>query len=236
VSDGASVRSAARELDALDARLGVSSPPESASSVAAALGAAYSDPRFHQPCAGLNCVRTWLGHRISDTVGTVVTWLYEHASRGLDVPGALTALSIAILLACVVGIGVLARRGAMRRMTVERRAEVPPDDAAVEQEAFALALSARDGGEYRNAFRFIFLWCLLELQSQGVLTLRPGWTNRDHLAHLSLRSSASSSDLNVLVDAFDRVWYGHSTLDAEQYARLEAVAVRLATGEKAIAA
>jgi hypothetical protein len=74
---------------------------------------------------------------------------------------------------------------------------------------------ARDG-DYRTAVRYLYLSSLLWLDESGMLRYDRALTNREYVASL-----ASNPDLQArlvpIVETFDRVWYGHTTLDTESF-------------------
>jgi hypothetical protein len=209
----ASVRAGAAELDALDAAVQAGGSGPSGRDVSAAVKSAYAVPAFHGHCTGMGCLTQWIHDRISNSVQRLLAWIVLNLPGSAGVPSAVGAISIIIVVAALIGLALLLRRGALRAVTVVRRpvrvegAEPDPDDPE------RLALDAANSGDLRNAYRFLFLSTMLDLQEQGLLRLRPGWTNRDYLPALDASSQDVRDGMRAMVDLFDRAWYGHQSLD-----------------------
>jgi hypothetical protein len=227
-----SVRHAARAIDALDAQLHRAPIGVRDAAANSALRRAYETPRFHQTCAGTACVGAWVGEHIGSQVTHFLVWLFNHAPGSADLSTALTTMSILILFAALVGLGLLLRRGALRRMTVRvpRRDLNLPDEAIDDPDT--MAASAYGAGELRTAYRYLFLATLLALQERGLLRLQPGWTNRDHLLTLRDAPQSTQDALRRMTDTFDRVWYGHESLDRATYDSLVTVSLSLRAGSQ----
>jgi hypothetical protein len=72
------------------------------------------------------------------------------------------------------------------------------------------------GGDYRTAVRYLYLSSLLWLDEQGMLHYDRALTNQEHLARL-VDNPDLRARLLPIVQTFDRVWYGHTELDAEGF-------------------
>ena len=83
----------------------------------------------------------------------------------------------------------------------------------------ALAELQAKEGDYRRAFRLVYLAALVALDTGGVLRFDKSKTNWEYLR--ALRGAGRSdiySALTPLTREFDQVWYGLSRTDASQYA------------------
>ena len=84
----------------------------------------------------------------------------------------------------------------------------------------ALAEQQAKAGDYRRAFRLVYLAALVALDDGGVLRFDRSKTNWEYLR--SLRAAGRGDlyqALTPLTREFDQVWYGFSKTDASQYAR-----------------
>jgi hypothetical protein len=82
-----------------------------------------------------------------------------------------------------------------------------------------LAEEQANKGDYRRAFRLVYLAALVALDTGGVLRFDKSKTNWEYLR--ALRSAGRSdiySALTPLTREFDQVWYGLSRTDVSQYA------------------
>jgi hypothetical protein len=106
------------------------------------------------------------------------------------------------------------------RRSLTREAQAAPESDFEAQLTATSALQqattlARDG-DYRIAVRYLYLSSLLWLDERELLRYDRALTNREYVASL-----ASNPDLQArlvpIVETFDRVWYGHTALDAESF-------------------
>lgn len=84
----------------------------------------------------------------------------------------------------------------------------------------ALAEDQAKKGDYRRAFRLVYLAALVALDTGGVLRFDRSKTNWEYLR--ALRAAGRSdiySALTPLTREFDQVWYGLSRTDVSQYAQ-----------------
>ena len=88
-------------------------------------------------------------------------------------------------------------------------------------EAFRLANSMANQGDFRNGIRYLFLSSLLALDERGLLRFDKTRTNREYLATLrstrGLLTSEHTSQIIVqtfvdLVEGFEQVWYGYQPI------------------------
>jgi hypothetical protein len=221
------VRAGALQLDALDAALRAGSTGASQQAVAAALAAAYAAPAFHPHCSGAGCVTQWINDHINNSAQRLIVWILSHLPGTAGLPTAVTVLSLVVVAAAVVGVVVLQRRGALRAVTAVRRPVGGMDAEPEVEDPERLALEAARLGDLRSAYRFLFLSTMLELQEQGLLRLRPGWTNRDYLATLDASAPGLRDGMRTMVDLFDRTWYGHQEPDRATFDEMLEVSRRL---------
>ena len=83
----------------------------------------------------------------------------------------------------------------------------------------ALAEQQAKTGDYRRAFRLVYLASLVTLDTDGVLRFDRSKTNWEYLR--ALRASGRGdvyTALTPLTREFDQVWYGLAPTDSSQYA------------------
>jgi hypothetical protein len=222
-----STREVAAWLDSLDASLQQEQPRDVSAADLAQLDSVLRDARFHPvrwPWDGLD---GW------------ITSLYNRVIRALTEvlrPGKPSALIPAIVLLLMIAlVAVLIARGAMRRLIVERSAEEEVISPSTAESAEDHAARSAAAGNYREALRYLFLSTMLQLQSQGLVELRPGMTNREYLRTLVVHGPSPAvlhTSLRRLVESFDAVWYGHQPIDEAGYAAARAEASRVSDALK----
>jgi uncharacterized protein DUF4129 len=222
-ADIASIRAAAAHLDTLDSALRGLGKPETDSKARSTLDSVYADPRFHPPCSVVQCAWQWMSDHGGAAVQRAVLWLFQQGPSSLPINPALAVISLLLCLLLVGGVGFLAVRGALRRATVEGRAYAGEEAGIGQIATEELAREALRAGDFRTAFRYLYLSVMLDLQRRGLVRLRRGWTNRDQIGSLAPTAASLEAPLRELVDAFDRVWYGHEEIDEEEYTRLLAL-------------
>ena len=83
----------------------------------------------------------------------------------------------------------------------------------------ALAEQQAKSGDYRRAFRLVYLASLVTLDTDGVLRFDRSQTNWEYLR--ALRASGRGDVYTALIPMtreFDQVWYGFAPTDSSQYA------------------
>jgi hypothetical protein len=116
-----------------------------------------------------------------------------------------------------------ARRNVMRSAALPDEKMFVPDDARAARLA---ALRAADNGDFRLAVHYLLLWAILHLAERARLRYDRSLTNREQMRVLA--SDGEVRDLlHTMVDAFDRIWYGHAPCDAGEYGQLRAVVERI---------
>lgn len=84
-----------------------------------------------------------------------------------------------------------------------------------------LAASASARGDYRTAFRWIYLDMLRNLAGQGRITLHKEKTNRDYKREM--HAADTHHYFVTLADAFDFIWYGEYPISRNDYERFVAL-------------
>lgn len=130
----------------------------------------------------------------------------------------IAAAAFAVLVAVIVQ--------AIRRRSVRSSPLALDEEEAVLVEArdndslLALAEQQAKAGDFRRAFRLIYLAALVALDTGGVLRFDRSKTNWEYLR--ALRASGRSDiyqAMTPLTREFDQVWYGFASTDASHYAR-----------------
>ena len=80
------------------------------------------------------------------------------------------------------------------------------------------AVQLAEVGDYRSAICYMYLSALLLLDERGILHYNRSLTNREYL-RLVRDQPDLENNLRVVVDAFDRVWYGKQSIDQDDYIR-----------------
>ncbi len=142
---------------------------------------------------------------------------------GVVVGGGSKALGYLVLFAGILGIGLLAYyllRGLRlhfvsdAELNMQNGVRGAPLTASA---ALERAQSLSTGGDYRTAMRYLYLSLLLLLDEREILRYDHTLTNREYARSLT-RLPQFAATFNRVVDVFDRVWYGHHDLNADEYA------------------
>lgn len=126
----------------------------------------------------------------------------------------------AIAFAILVGVLVQAigRREAKARPLALDEEEATLVEARDNNSLLALAEQQAQSGDYRRAFRLVYLASLVTLDTDGVLRFDRSKTNWEYLR--ALRASGRGdvyTALTPLTREFDQVWYGFSPTNSSQY-------------------
>lgn len=179
------------------------------------------DPVFRPSCTLLACLGLWL----------LNLWqhLFPQAARPrLSLPNSTVLLLLLPLLATLLILSLAVGRGVLGRIVpsaaFSQGAVLPRSAAELRREAGRLEAA----GDFRTALRLLLGATLLGLQERGLVELRVGLTTRD-----VLRSAPPSirPDLQALVEAFERSWYGHLPLSGDEYQRCRTLATHLLQSE-----
>lgn len=130
----------------------------------------------------------------------------------------IAAAAFAVLVAVMVQ--AIGRRGAKAKPLALDEEEATLVEARDNNSLLALAEQQAKTGDYRRAFRLVYLATLVALDSGGVLRFDRSKTNWEYLRALR---SAGRSDvyqaMTPLTREFDQIWYGFGRTDASHYAR-----------------
>lgn len=209
------------DLAAIAARLNalidaLAQPASSAPDDALArLAAIFSAPPFdHSPPSPppqwlLNLLN-WLG-RLLDSILQPIGAAPPAATN--TVAWIIALGGIVLLLGVILYLLLGLRRG------IIRDARVNPENA-VDQLTATEALDqagdrARDG-DYRTAVRMLYLSALLWLDEHKLLRYDRALTNREYLER-ARKNPALTARLAPVIETFDRVWYGHTTIDESAF-------------------
>jgi len=130
----------------------------------------------------------------------------------------IAAAAFAVLVAVLVQ--AIGRREARARPLALDEEEAVLVEARDNNSLLALAEQQAKAGDYRRAFRLVYLASLVALDTNGVLRFDRSKTNWEYLR--AMRASGRSdvyAALTPLTREFDQVWYGFAPADASQYAR-----------------
>ena len=131
---------------------------------------------------------------------------------------AIASGAFAVLVAVLVQ--AIGRREARARPLALDEEETALVEARDNNSLLALAEQQAKAGDYRRAFRLVYLASLVALDTNGVLRFDRSKTNWEYLR--AMRASGRSdvyAALTPLTREFDQVWYGFAPADASQYAR-----------------
>ena len=130
----------------------------------------------------------------------------------------IAAAAFAVLVAVLVQ--AIGRREARARPLALDEEEAVLVEARDNDSLLALAEQQAKAGDYRRAFRLVYLASLVALDTNGVLRFDRSKTNWEYLR--AMRASGRGdvyAALTPLTREFDQVWYGFAPADASQYAR-----------------
>ncbi len=131
------------------------------------------------------------------------------------------AAAFAVLVAVIVQ--AITKRGARAKPLELDTAEVTLMEARDNDSLLALAEKQAQAGDYRRAFRLVYLAALVALDTGGVLRFDRSKTNWEYLRALRAAGRGDIySALTPLTREFDQVWYGLGLADAGRYARARA--------------
>jgi hypothetical protein len=227
------MRSDPPELDRLEGHLAevrdtweVWPPALHASSDLAELEDILSRPEFIWPSSEPSALQTWL----EELPGKIVAFLNRLVpGRYLDVSSALNWVLFALGSLIFIAVLVYALRGIYASIAPQAVSEgevgevVPPASA---EEALRRAELFSESEDYRSAVRYLYLSALILLEERGVMYFDSAKTNREYLRAVAHRQDLAPLFREV-IQIFDRVWYGHQHIDADNYGQYAAHVARL---------
>ncbi len=116
-----------------------------------------------------------------------------------------------------------ARRNLARSAALKEGQLFAHDDA---RSARLAAQQAAAAGDYRVAVHHLLLWALLHLAERARLRYDRSLTNREQMRVLAGDGEVRDL-LRIIVDAFDRIWYGHAPCTATEYNQFHAAIERI---------
>ncbi len=161
---------------------------------------------------------SWLS-RLLDWLLDWLERLFNPAARAGASTGSLfNWLIVAVFSVLLLAVLIYLFLNVRRALSSEAQAAPAHDPEANLTASTALqqASTLARGGDYRTAVRYLYLSSLLWLDERGLLRYDRALTNREYLEHLRDNPELQAR-LTPIVDTFDRVWYGHVTLDAEGF-------------------
>ncbi|HEU4326997.1 MAG TPA: DUF4129 domain-containing protein [Roseiflexaceae bacterium] len=177
-----------------------------------------SRPPFGQPESGPN----WLGE-FFDWLGRLLERLFEPLGDLPPGTGNVLGWVIAIIGGVlVVGVVIYLVLGVRRNLVSEVRVdEDDPEANLTARTALDQAGDLAREGDYRTAVRYLYLSALLWLDERDLLRYDRALTNREYLEQVRDNPDLRAR-LAPIVETFDRVWYGHTPLDAGSFAAYRA--------------
>jgi hypothetical protein len=131
---------------------------------------------------------------------------------------AVAAAAFAVLVAVIVQ--AIGRRGVRAKPLALDAEEATLVQSRDNDSLLALAEQQAGLGDYRRAFRLVYLAALIALDTGGTLRFDRSRTNWEYLRALRAAGRADVyAALTPLTREFDQVWYGLAPADAGQYAR-----------------
>jgi hypothetical protein len=213
-------------LSALETQVDASASPRKASEAKAAAREVLSRPEFQsEPAPDPSAFE-----KASDTV---IQWLQKHWPKWRPaggpswspnikvIYGILFVLLVALFALLVwVIVGAVGRRAVRSRPLAVNDTEAALVEARDTDSILDLADEKARGGDFRSAFRLIYLATLVTLDTGGVLRFDRSKTNWEYLRALR---AAGRSDvyeaMRPLTLDFDRLWYGLAKAGPEDYQR-----------------
>jgi hypothetical protein len=181
-----------------------------------ALESILAQPEYQWPMTQPSPLQKWWDN--------LVNRLLESLSRLLGTQAVGVILNI--LKYALFGLGamaiilvvVYALRGARGSLVTE--AEVDEDGDSdrnlTADSAFQKAQELSSSGDYRQAVRYLYLSSLFLLEERRLLRYDRSRTNREYLRSVAHMPGLSDL-LGVVVEVFDRVWYGYQSLDEAEF-------------------
>ena len=158
-----------------------------------------------------------------------ISWPHSSGSPSFNGPSVNPNIILGILIVIAVGafailVGVIVqaigRRSARSKPLALDEEEAVLVDARDNVSLLGLAEQQAKAGDYRRAFRLVYLASLVALDTGGVLRFDRSKTNWEYLRALRAAGRGDIySALTPLTREFDQVWYGFGLTDASHYAR-----------------
>lgn len=174
---------------------------------------------------------TWLSKAIADLFAKLTPKYHPRGNFNFP-PGFFTALALIVKILIVVVIGaivvfllvvlirwIMNRRNGYRPLASDDAAEAALLEARDTDSILARANQLAETGDYRKAFRLVYLAALVALDTDGILHFDRSRTNWEYLRELRRGGRRDLYDQLVpFTREFDRIWYGFGSVDASVYA------------------
>jgi hypothetical protein len=160
---------------------------------------------------------SWL-QAFLDWLGRALEQILRPIGRVTAATGNTIAWAIGIVgLGLLLGIIVYMLRGLRRGMVADAHIDDDPEANLTAKSALDQAGGLARGGDYRTAVRYLYLSALLWLDERNLLRYDRALTNREYLDRVR-ENPTLRARMAPIVDTFDRVWYGHMPIDADNFA------------------
>jgi hypothetical protein len=149
-------------------------------------------------------------------------------------PDAVSWVIVALGALLVIAVLVIWIRGMRRSLAPPAARLIDPDDPEANLTPSDARNQARElaaQGDYRTATRLLYLSALLWLDERRTLRYERHLTNREYLTRLADRPELRSQ-MQPVVETFDKVWYGRQSLDAAGFADYERQVAALRESEE----
>lgn len=211
-----------RQIGLLRSSLQVVPPPADAATEAASARAVLSGPEYGfdppPPPSLADRISAWLDRVFRSRTPTRTPsgpTINPAVVKGILL--AIVAGAFAILVAVLVQ--AIGRRDSKAKPLALDEEEAVLMEARDNDSLLALAEQQAKTGDYRRAFRLVYLASLVTLDTDGVLRFDRSKTNWEYLR--ALRASGRGdvyTALTPLTREFDQVWYGLAPTNSSQYA------------------
>lgn len=185
-----------------------------------------------------------LAERIAAWLARVFSWR-QPSTPNMNLPTINPKIILGILIVIAAGafavlvaviVQAIGRRSARSRPLALDEEEATLVEARDNDSLLGLAEQRARAGDYRHAFRLVYLAALVALDTGGVLHFDRSKTNWEYLRALRVSGRGDIySALTPLTREFDQVWYGFGLADASHYARALAQYQALLAAPQAVA-
>lgn len=186
----------------------------------------FKDPRLQEGLqtshSGLEALLRNVSIYLLKLWQTIFDWLLDlYLENPLLYYLLLVALSLValLLIAHIVWTFVIAFRGAPGRETPDDEIDDPHERVRRSQDFRHEAQELAAAGRFREATRALLLALLALIEERHLMRVGPGWTNREILTRLRLRTRGTS-ELDVFEGTVEKVWYGGLPLSSKDFEKL----------------
>jgi hypothetical protein len=175
--------------------------------------------------------RFW--EKVGDVVGNIFKWLFGSLALHGEQAGRLTSFVFAclVVMAFFALLALIISRLSRRiGMAVDKSPELAVGDYDIpsSRPLISEATKLADAGDWRGAFRCVYLASISHLDEIGALRFERSRTNWEYLRELDKNSRPALRDqLRPLTTDFDRKFYGRERCDKDDYLNALAVYERI---------